>query len=96
MARRLPYDLVLMDIQMPEMDGFEATREIRREQSGGHRVPIVALTANVLETDRTDSIAAGMDGFVSKPVRREDLLRVLEQWTKRAGGAASGGAAEAA
>ncbi|MBL9127784.1 MAG: response regulator, partial [Verrucomicrobiales bacterium] len=78
------YDLVLMDCQMPEMDGYEATRRIRREETrlataGSHprRVPIVALSANALEGDRERGLEAGMDDYLTKPLRQPDLSRVL-------------------
>jgi PAS domain S-box-containing protein len=72
------FDLVLMDVQMPEMDGFEATKIIRdREAGSGKRMPIVAMTAHAMKGDRERCIEGGMDDYVSKPVRREDLLRVL-------------------
>ncbi|TAM74644.1 response regulator [bacterium] len=72
---------VLMDCQMPEMDGFEATRAIRRMETrtGGH-IPIIAMTANALEEDRRACIAAGMDDYISKPVAFSDLHVVLQRW----------------
>jgi len=74
------YDLVLMDCQMPDMDGYETTRELRRrELSGGPRTPVVALTANVLPDDRRRCFEAGMDDFLAKPVRIEDLARVVAE-----------------
>jgi CheY-like chemotaxis protein/HPt (histidine-containing phosphotransfer) domain-containing protein len=73
------YDLILMDCQMPVMDGYDATRAIRSRGDRG-RTPIVALTANALESDRKRCVDAGMDGFIAKPFARNDLLKVLEQW----------------
>jgi two-component system, sensor histidine kinase len=76
------YDLILMDCQMPGMDGFEATARIREQESdaGSPRVPIVALTANVLEGDRLRSIAAGMNDHIAKPFRQEDLGAMLQRF----------------
>jgi signal transduction histidine kinase/DNA-binding response OmpR family regulator len=74
---RVPYDLVLMDCRMPEMDGYEATREIRRREEGGRRTPIVAMTAAALPADRQRCLDAGMDAHVAKPVRTHDLEAVL-------------------
>ena len=73
------FDLIFMDVQMPEMDGFEATRRIREleETTGGH-ITIVAMTAHAMAGDRERCLAAGMDDYVSKPLRKEDLLRALK------------------
>jgi CheY-like chemotaxis protein len=75
-----PFDLVLMDCQMPELDGLEATRRLRAGESG-HRTPVVALTAGVMEGDRERCLAAGMDDFLSKPVRIDELERALATWS---------------
>ncbi len=75
------FDVVLMDCQMPEMDGLEATRRLRERQSDGRsRTPVVAMTANAMEGDRERCIAAGMDDYLSKPVKLEPLARCLERW----------------
>jgi PAS domain S-box-containing protein len=74
------FDLILMDCQMPVMDGFEATRAIRRQEAKGQRVPIVALTANALATDRNACLAAGMDEHLAKPLEFERLRLCLGQY----------------
>jgi signal transduction histidine kinase/CheY-like chemotaxis protein len=76
------FDVVLMDCQMPVMDGFEATRLIRAGAGRKPRVPIVALTASALTQDREKCLQAGMDDFLSKPIRSADLRPVLERWVK--------------
>ena len=80
-----PFDMVLMDVQMPVMNGLEATREIRRreEASGGH-IPIVAMTAHALKGDRERFLAEGMDGYVAKPVIAEELLAVINSFANNA------------
>jgi two-component system, sensor histidine kinase and response regulator len=72
------YDAILMDIQMPEMDGLTATREIRR--AGHDKVPIIAMTANALKGDRQICLEAGMTDYISKPIKREIVYAVLEKW----------------
>lgn len=74
------YGLVFMDCQMPEMDGFEACREIRNRDLGGTRIPIVAITANAMKGDRERCIASGMDDYVSKPFKQDDLRAAIEKW----------------
>jgi two-component system sensor histidine kinase/response regulator len=74
-----PYDLILMDVQMPEMDGFEATAAIRqRERTTGTHIPIVAMTAHAMAGDRERCLAEGMDAYVSKPLRADDLLATID------------------
>jgi len=77
---RESYGLILMDCQMPVMDGYEATEEIRRREGAHRRTPIVALTAHAMETNRQRCLDIGMDDFVTKPVTSDQLQRVLDNW----------------
>ncbi len=84
---RESFDLVLMDWQMPEMDGLEVTRRLRAGAAGvaGMRVPIVALTANAFVEDRAACLAAGMNDFLTKPVEAVVLERVVQRWVAASG-----------
>jgi CheY-like chemotaxis protein len=94
-----PYDIVFMDVQMPEMDGLDATRFIRERQQDKTRFPnykssiiIVAMTANAMPGDRERCIKAGMDDYIAKPVRPEDVRKIIERWGAIVGSATSAGA----
>jgi CheY-like chemotaxis protein len=80
LVRRLPYDVILMDCQMPVMDGFEATRNIRSLMGQASRTPIVALTANAMDGAAAECLRAGMDAYLTKPLRPAELIAAIDAW----------------
>ena len=82
MAQRFPYDVLLIDCEMPEVDGYEATSQIRANETAGRRVPIVAVTAHAMKGERERCIEAGMDDYLSKPIELVELHSVLARWAK--------------
>ncbi len=80
---RQPYDLIFLDVQMPEMDGYEAARQLRLRWTGADRPRIIAMTGNAMQGDRENCLQAGMDDYIAKPVRAEDLRAALERWGRR-------------
>ncbi len=78
-VRRMHYDVIFMDVHMPEMDGLDATRTIRAQMPNETATPIIALTAGVMSEDRAACLGAGMNAYLSKPIRLRDLIDVLAQ-----------------
>lgn len=83
MLARQHYDLVFMDCLMPELDGYQATRQLRASDTAFARVPVIAMTARAMRGDREKCIEAGMDDYVAKPIKADDLARMLERWAGR-------------
>ena len=82
--QREPFDLILMDMAMPNMDGYTATRTLKEEHAC--HIPVIALTAHAMKGDREKCITAGADDYLAKPVNRQELLDMLERWLEAAGG----------
>ncbi len=78
--KKVDYDLVFMDCQMPEMDGYEATSAIRKSEKGGEHTIVVAMTANAMAGDRERCLVAGMDDHLPKPIRKNELKQMLLRW----------------
>jgi CheY-like chemotaxis protein len=83
MSAQAPYAMILMDCQMPEMDGYDATREIRRRTGGGGRPAVIAMTADAMAGSRERCLEAGMDDYITKPVRMDELCAALGRWLPR-------------
>ena len=82
-VKRIQYDVIFMDCLMPEMDGYEATIEIRKYEKGRSRVPIIAMTANAMKGDKEKCLLCGMDAFLSKPINKESLIDCLAIWAEK-------------
>lgn len=74
------YDVIIMDVQMPELDGYETSKEIRKRESDGQHTPIIALTANAISGDREKCLDSGMDDYLSKPIEPEKLESILQKY----------------
>ncbi|KIO48389.1 response regulator [Nitrosospira sp. NpAV] len=85
MVEAFPYDMVFMDCEMPEMDGFEATAAIRRRPGAKSQLPIIAVTAQAMQGDQEYCLLAGMDDYISKPVKQEDFAAALKRWGQKSG-----------
>jgi CheY-like chemotaxis protein len=83
MHKKHNYDIIFMDIQMPVSDGIAATQQIRSSENKGSRTPVIALTANAMPGDKERYIEVGMDDFISKPLRTEDIERVLSKFVRK-------------
>jgi signal transduction histidine kinase/DNA-binding response OmpR family regulator len=83
MIEQNQYDIVFMDCQMPELDGYEATAEIRRREYDSRHIPVVAMTAHTMQGDREKCIQAGMDDYIPKPVKRDNIKEVLVRWLEK-------------
>jgi len=79
--KRKAYDLILMDVQMPEMDGLEATQAIRASEGKQKHTPVIAMTAHAMKGDRERCLQAGMDDYISKPIEPQELLNAIRKWT---------------
>jgi len=90
MCAMLPYDLIFMDCQMPEMDGYTAAAAIRKQQRSDRQVAIIAMTAEAMEGSRERCIEAGMDDYIAKPVRLDDMVEALKKWIPKGISAAAG------
>ena len=83
LATTRPYKAILMDCQMPKMDGYAATAELRRKERPGQHIPIIAMTAGALAEDRQRCLAAGMDDYLTKPIDPDQLRAALHRWTRK-------------